>query len=632
MNRPRDDPRAPDAGRPSPVRAMLQRLRIGTFRAEGSRLLDANPALIALLGYESLDEIRTIPVAALFPGPEAYPDLVSRLAGGETVTDVELEMLRGDGTRELVSLTAGLEPGGEILEAVVEDVGQRRTAAQRLRASEAELEALFTAMTDVILVIDREGRYLKVAPTNTAALVRPPDELLGHTIHDFFPRSTADIFLRYIAEALETRSPVQAEYRIEVEQGDRWFDATISPMLEDSVVWVARDVTAHKQMQDQLQQAVKMEAVGRLAGGIAHDFNNLLTAILGTSALVLDELAGTDPHQEDLLEIRRAAERAGGLTRQLLAFSRRQVLQPRVIEVNGIVRTVDTLLLRLLGEDVQRRKSLAPDLGLVRADPGQLEQVIVNLALNARDAMPEGGVLTIETANVELGGQKFAGFTAIPGPYVRLSVRDTGSGISPRVRLHLFEPFFTTKERGKGTGLGLATVYGIVKQSGGYIDVASEEGKGSTFHIYLPKVEGPLDPPLDVPQAAPARASGGGTVLLVEDEAPVRRLCRRVLESNGFIVLEASSGEEGLRIAIDHDGPLDVVLTDVVMPGMSGAEMVRRLQRYRADFAPIYSSGYADDAIARHGVITPGENFLQKPFTPELLLASVRRVLSSPEP
>lgn len=610
---------------------MLQRLRIGTFRSEGPRLLDANPALVALLGYESLDEIRKVPVTALFAEAGAHADLLARAGGGNSVTDIELEMLRRDGTKELVSITAGLEPDGKVLEAVVEDVGQRRTAAQRLRASEAELRALFTAMTDVILVIDREGRYLKVAPSNTSALIRPPDELLGHTIHEFFPRSTADIFLRYIAEALETRFPVQAEYRIEVDGQDRWFDATISPMLEDSVVWVARDVTSQKHMQDQLQQAVKMEAVGRLAGGIAHDFNNLLTAILGTSALVLDELAGTDPHHEDLLEIRRAAERASGLTRQLLAFSRRQVLQPRVIEVNDIVRTVDSLLLRLLGEDVQRRTLLAPDLGRVRADPGQLEQVIVNLALNARDAMPEGGVLTIETENVELGGREFSGFSTTPGRYVRLSVRDTGSGMSPTVRLHLFEPFFTTKERGKGTGLGLATVYGIVKQSGGYIDVASEEGTGSTFNIYLPRVEGPLEAPPDAPEMLPEAVRSGATVLLVEDEAPVRRLGRRVLEAGGFTVLEAASGEEGLRIAIDHDGPLDLVLTDVVMPGLSGAEMVRRLQRYRTDFATMYCSGYTDEAIARHGVLSPGENFLQKPFTPEYLLAAVRRVLSSPE-
>lgn len=486
-------------------------------------------------------------------------------------------------------------------------------------------------MTDVILVLDSSGRYLKVAPSNTALLIRPPDQLLGRTLHEVFPEFTATLFLNYVREALDTRRPVQAEYRVELEGGDRWFAATISPMLEDSVVWIARDITAQRQLQEQLQQAVKMEAVGRLAGGIAHDFNNLLTAILGTSAILLEELEEHSIHREDVSEIQRAAERASSLTRQLLAFSRRQVLQPRVIDLSTVVRSIDRMLLRLLGEDIQRQIALAPNLGRVRADPGQIEQVIVNLAVNARDAMPGGGILAIGTANVELAERDFPDFPVIPGRYIRLGIRDTGHGMTPETRAHLFEPFFTTKDRGKGTGLGLATVYGIVKQSGGYIQVESSPGSGTEFRIYLPRVDAPLDEPISE-GGAPADAEPEGvTILLVEDEEPVRRMARRVLERNGYTVIDAASGEEGLRIAIDHDGELDLVLTDVVMPGISGPDLIQRLQRYRSDFAVIYSSGYTDEMVARHGLHDSGTAFLQKPFTPEHLINRVRQVLSTRE-
>ena len=390
-----------------------------------------------------------------------------------------------------------------------------------------------------------------------------------------------------------------------------------------------RDITAQRRLEEQIRQAVKVEAVGRLAGGIAHDFNNILTAILGTTQLLQRELGPDDPHYTDVEEIRLAAERAADLTRQLLAYSRRQVLAPRVLDLNAVVLSLDHMLRRLIGEDVALINALAPQVAAVRADPGQIEQVIVNLALNARDAMPGGGTLTMDTANVELD----AAFArthpgAVPGSYVRLRVRDSGTGMDAGTRAHMFEPFFTTKSVGKGTGLGLATVYGIVKQSGGYISVESEPGRGSVFTILLPRTS-------DTPDATASTAlpdqpaRGTETILLVEDEEAVRTLSDRVLSKLGYSVLPAQSGADALRVAERHRGPIDLVLTDVVMPGLSGRDLVRQLAAVRPGTKVLYISGYSDEAIARHGVLDPGTAFLQKPFTPDRLADKVREVIDA---
>ena len=390
------------------------------------------------------------------------------------------------------------------------------------------------------------------------------------------------------------------------------------------------DVTERRSLEEQLVQAQKMEAVGRLAGGIAHDFNNLLTAILGSADLLLDTLSPDAPEREDLDEIRKAANRAADLTRQLLAFSRQQVLAPQTLDMNALVANLEKLLRRLIGEDVELRTVLAPDLGAVRADPGQLEQVIVNLAVNSRDAMPQGGQLTIETANVEFDEAYAAEhFPAEPGSYVLLAVTDTGTGMDAQTKSHIFEPFFTTKEKGKGTGLGLATVYGIVKQSDGYIWVYSEPGHGTSFMIYLPRVPdapGPVRPAFE-PSAS---ARGSETVLAVEDDEMVRALIRRMLETRGYTVLLASHGDEALRLLERHPGCIDLLMTDVVMPGMSGRDLADRVAELRPSIKVLYLSGYTDDAIVRHGVLEPGIAFLQKPFTADRLARRVREVLRGP--
>ena len=391
-----------------------------------------------------------------------------------------------------------------------------------------------------------------------------------------------------------------------------------------------RDVTEQRRLQQQLVQSQKMEAVGRLAGGIAHDFNNLLTVITSYSDLLLQDLGGEDPKREDVEQVRKAAEGAAALTRQLLAFSRQQVLAPRVVSLSVVVQGVEKMLRRVIGEDVDLVTALDPDVGSVKADVGQLEQVLMNLAVNARDAMPAGGKLTIETANVEHDPDSAREREAAPvRRCVMLAVSDTGIGMDEATKARIFEPFFTTKEAGKGTGLGLATVYGIVQQSGGFIWVYSEPGHGTTFKIYLPQVEAPLEgravgaAPGDLPR-------GTETILLVEDAAAVRAVTRQVLERQGYTVLEAAHGAAALQTAAGHPGPIHLLLTDVVMPVLSGRQLADQLARLRPDAKVLYASGYTDDAVVRHGVLEAGISYLQKPFTADSLARKVREVLDRP--
>ncbi len=380
-------------------------------------------------------------------------------------------------------------------------------------------------------------------------------------------------------------------------------------------------------LQEQLRQSQKMEAIGRLAGGIAHDFNNLLTAISGNCELSLLELEEGNLLRGNLEEIKKAADRATVLTRQLLAFSRRQILEFKVLDLNKVILDLEKMLHRVIGEDIELVTFLAEDLGKIKTDPGQVEQVVMNLAVNARDAMPNGGKLTIETANVELDeAYAHTHLGAKPGRYVRLSLSDTGVGISSEVREQVFEPFFTTKEKGKGTGLGLSTVYGIVKQSGGYIGVYSELGHGTTFKIYLPRVDEPVEV-LGEGVKGEEVPFGRETILLVEDEESVRKFAVSTLRRLGYEVLEASRGEEALSVCERHEGPVHMTVTDVVMPGMSGRELAEKLLVLRPEMKVLYMSGYTDDTIVRHGVLEKGVNYIQKPFSMEVLAKKVREVL-----
>jgi nitrogen-specific signal transduction histidine kinase/CheY-like chemotaxis protein len=389
---------------------------------------------------------------------------------------------------------------------------------------------------------------------------------------------------------------------------------------------------ALQRSEEQLRGAQRMEAIGRLAGGIAHDFNNLLTVIINHAAFATDSVSGGDPVQTDLTEIRKAADRAAALTRQLLAFSRKQLLQPKVLDLSKIVGGMEGMLRRLLGEDIALSVILAMDLGKVMADPGQVEQVVMNLAVNARDAMPDGGKLTIETANIEIdeaSARQHAG--AKSGPHVVLSVTDTGCGMDEKTRARLFEPFFTTKATGKGTGLGLATVYGIVKQSGGTIWVNSEPGKGTTFKVYLPRELRASETAARVPQIL-SRSAGAETILVVEDEAGIRNVARRMLSDAGYTVLTAASGDEALLVCERHQGTVRLVLTDVVMPGMYGKELADRLASLYPHMQVLYMSGYTDDSIGQRGVLDPGTHFIGKPFNAAELTHMVHQVLDQEAP
>jgi signal transduction histidine kinase/DNA-binding response OmpR family regulator len=391
-----------------------------------------------------------------------------------------------------------------------------------------------------------------------------------------------------------------------------------------------QELAERQRLEEQLLQSRKMEAIGQLAGGVAHDFNNILTAITGYSELLLGDLSSYDSRHADVQEIKKAADRAAALTRQLLAFSRRQVLQPTVLNLNVVISNMEKMLRRLIREDIELVIALDPELGRVKADMGQIEQVIMNLAVNARDAMPQGGKLTIETANVVLDEEYAQQHVDVqPGPYVMLAVSDTGVGMDEETRSHLFEPFFTTKEVGEGTGLGLATVYGIVKQSGGHIWVYSEPKPGTTFKVYLPRVEEAVESGKQV-QSPAESPRGSETVLLVEDADMVRDLAYRVLLQNGYTVLEARDGREALQVCEEHEGPIHLLMTDEVMPQMSGRELADRLMPLRPEMRMLYMSGYTDDGIIRHGVLEPGVAFLQKPFTPDALTSKVREVLDAP--
>ncbi len=388
---------------------------------------------------------------------------------------------------------------------------------------------------------------------------------------------------------------------------------------------------ALRKSEEQLRQRQKVEALGRLAGGVAHDFNNLLMTIKNCSMILLNGFAPGDPRREDLEEIQKAAERATDLTRQLLAFGRVQVLQPQVLNLNGVITGMNKMFTRLIGEDIELVTFLDPGLGSVRVDRGQIEQVLMNLILNARDAMPGGGKITVETTNVELDEPYARRHISVrPGPFVLMAVSDEGCGMDPETLSQVFEPFFTTKAKGEGSGLGLSTVYGIVKQSGGNIWAYSEKEKGSCFKVYLPRIEEEAAQPQETTHSAPAPAGGTDTILLVEDNEAVRKMMAQDLEGSGYSVLEAMNGEEALRISTEYGHPIHLLVTDVIMPKMSGRELAERLKPSRQEMQVLYISGYPDKTIGHHGILEKGTAFLQKPFTMDDLERKVRQILDTP--
>ena len=566
----------------------------------------------------------------LFVTPDAHRALEQQgeveLVGAPSIDWIGVPLKASDrtvGVLVIQSYTEGVRYGEremEILQFVSTQVAmaiERKRVEERLKESETKYRLIFEASPEAMWVYD--VATLRFLAVNDAAVRR-----YGYTRDEFLDRRTADIEETGTGAVLRHRTKDGRTIEVESSTDAIEFAGRAARLV------LVRDVTEQRQLEGQLRQAQKMEAVGRLAGGLAHDFNNLLTAITGYGDLVLGALPADDARRADVEEIRIAADRAAALTQQLLAFSRKQVLQPRVLDLNVIVRNAEKLLRRLIGEHIAMEAVLDPALGAVKADPTQLEQVIVNLAVNARDAMPQGGRLLLQTRNAQLDTGYTSEHSMVqPGEYVQLAVSDTGLGMDEQTKARLFEPFFTTKELGKGTGLGLSTVYGIVKQSGGYIWVYSELGCGTTFKVYLPLVEAAatVDVPAPAPEAAPR---GSETVLLVEDEPALRAVARRVLQRQGYAVLEAADGDAALALVATHQGPLDLLVTDVVMPGLSGRDLADRLTAARPDLRVLFVSGYSGEALAHHGILDPDLAYLEKPFNPDALAIKVREVLDRP--
>ncbi|MFB3923148.1 MAG: PAS domain S-box protein [Terriglobia bacterium] len=558
-------------------------------------------------------------------------------AAVERGEDYELEyrMLAAAGRtvwlRDKVRIVKGIDGRPRQLRGVMLDVTQVKLAEEE----RARLSLAVEQAAEAIVITDLEGTITYVNPAFERVTGYSRAEALGQNPRILKSGKQNEDFYKELWKTLARGDVWIGRFTNRRKDGTTYeAEAVLSPVRDMAArivnyVAVERDVTRERQLEEQVRQSQKIEAVGRLAGGVAHDFNNLLTIISGYSDLLLTRLDTEDPSRGHVTEIKKAADRAASLTRQLLAFSRRQVLAPQVLDLNHVVVNIHKMLRRLIGEDIDLVMVPAPDLGRVRVDPGQIEQVLLNLVVNARDAMPHGGKIVIETANVELNDRYAGGhFPVNAGPYVMLAVSDTGCGMDAETQSHIFEPFFTTKEQGKGTGLGLAMVYGIVKQSEGYIWVYSEMGQGTTFKIYFPSVA--AEPPQ--PEAAKVtrgHARGAETILLVEDESSLRSLVRGLLEGIGYTVLEAPDAEKAIRSSEEYDGPIHMLLTDVVMPGMSGPELSQQLAVSRKDMKVLYMSGYADDAIVQHGILSSNAAYLQKPFTPEGLAQKIREVLDT---
>jgi two-component system, cell cycle sensor histidine kinase and response regulator CckA len=599
------------------------------------RITYTNASSQRALGYEP-EEVLGMQITQIVAPSRGNASSGARIAAAPTL--YEAEFIAKDGTLapyEISSSVIGDERGPRARLLIARDISARRQAEQALRRSDERFRAAAEGSFDAVFLLepvrDGTGRLqdFRIVDLNRRALklgrVRR-NRVLGRPLRELLSPKTHDVFFKKCVRVLETREPLEEEIAPNASEIDAaWLRHQIVPLV-DGVAVTARDVTERHRLEEELRHSQKMEAVGRLAGGIAHDFNNLLTAINGYSGLLLERVPKDHPLRPDLQEIHGAGERAAALTHQLLAFSRRQVLKPERLDLNAVIGDMENMLRRLIGEHIEVRTSLAQNLGHVRADRGQIQQVLMNLVVNARDAMESGGLLTLETANSGFDGTDPSQEVGAPaGRHVMLAVSDTGCGIDEETLARIFEPFFTTKPSGKGTGLGLSTVYGIIQQSGGQVRAQSRPGAGSVFRVFLPIDERSED----AASPQPLRTStprGRETVLLVEDEPLVGRLAERVLIQAGYTVLYASNGLEARGVFSQRDGAIDILVTDVVMPRMGGPQLAGLLRAERPDLRVLFLSGYNDGAVLG-GTAASGTSFLGKPFTAEALSGEVRRLL-----
>jgi len=627
------------------LRAIFDASRDGILVEDKGFIVYINNAYTRMLGYDMPEELMGTNISEILS-----PDDAERMSGygaarlrGETPPTVyEFNARRKDGSLLGVeaAVSTSVVAGKTYITTAIRDITERKRVEEALRASENELLAFFAAMNDVILILNREGRFLKVAPTNPASLFMPLDEILGKTAYEIFPADTAAFLMDSVRRALDSRQPVNVEYNLNIHGDEMWFVGTASPLTEETVIFVARDVTerhrateALRRSEEQLQQSQKMESIGTLAGGVAHDFNNLLTAILGNAQLALRKLAPDHPVHHRLIEIESAGNRATALTRQLLAFGRCQRLERKTLNLNDTIHDIMKMLRRIIGEDVEVSVRESFHLAAVFADPTQIEQILMNLAVNARDAMPGGGRLNITTRNVTLDEEYCRQHSyAVPGTYVQMIVSDTGAGMDAETRERIFEPFFTTKEVGKGTGLGLSMVYGIVKQHDGLIEVESEPEQGTTFRIYLP-ANGKIVKE-EEPAVLPPVIGGMETILVADDDEALRELTHSVLEELGYAVLLAKDGAEAVEIYEANRERISLLLFDIMMPRMGGREAYERIRAAGSgNLDVIFMTGYSAEIVQSEFVKQnefieeAGAVLIQKPYSIENLGRNVRAVL-----
>jgi len=513
--------------------------------------------------------------------------------------------------------------------------GKRRQAEKKLNRSEEQYRTILQDLDDSYFEVDLAGNMTFFNDATCRTLGYTEDELMGMNNRSYMDKENAEKVSQAFSKIYTTGIPSKGfDYEIIKKDGSKRTIEIAVSLIKDSggqrigFKAICRDITERKTLEAQLHQSQKMEAIGTLAGGVAHDFNNLLTTILGYADFALSSIDKDNPLYGDIEEIKEAGNRAVSLTSQLLAFSRKQIIQPKILDLNEGIQEIEKMLRRLIGENIELHTTLESGLRMVHADPGQIDQVTMNLAVNARDAMPQGGKLIIETANVDLTSDYFRdrGLDDRQGPYVMLAVSDTGIGMDEETQAHIFEPFFTTKALGKGTGLGLSTVYGIVKQSGGFIWAYSEPGQGTAFKIYFPEVRGKATQKKEE-YAGIETLNGSETVLVVEDDDLLRKMAEKVLRHYGYEVLIAQDGREALSLSTNHNGLIHIMVTDVVMPGMSGREVAEHLQPLRSEMQVLYMSGYTDKVIVSQQVLDPETDFLQKPFAPEDLVRRIREIL-----
>jgi two-component system, cell cycle sensor histidine kinase and response regulator CckA len=615
-------------------RMLVENSLQGLSIVQEGRFVFCNNALAELLGY-SIEELLSLPDSLAVVHPDDRTVVRQRHLDRMEEMPVhprhEHRLVRKDGTVRWVEVFASrMEYNGTpAMQVVSMDITAKLKAEAALRESREYLNQIINCIGDPIFVKDREHKFVLVNDALCALAGKPREELLGQAL---MPEEMLLPIWEKEEEVFATCTECLTEDTIVDGSGKTCIVQTRKSRLVDKngnrqIVGVLRDISEYKRLEAQFLQSQKMEAIGVLAGGVAHDFNNLLNVINGYSEMVLDDLNEDDPIRKDLEQVRNAGRRASDLTSQLLAFGRKQMLQPKVLDLNRIINTMSSMLSRIIGEDIELLLETQSGLGMIRTDPAKLEQAIINLAVNARDAMPQGGKLIIETANAKFDANFTQGHPSVKaGSYILLAMSDNGIGMDAATKARIFEPFFTSKEKGRGTGLGLSTVYGIVKQSNGHIWVYSEPGEGTTFKIFFPQVEGETNS-LSV-EATKSVLSGSETVLLVEDEDAVRSLACRILRDRGYKVLEASGGEEALKIACDFDGDIHIVLTDAVMPGMNGNKLVPQLEEKHPGIKSLYMSGYTDSAVIQQGLLNSNIAFLQKPFTVEGLARKMREVLN----